>query len=67
MTFKNGDAVQLKVPLQGRYFRGRASKVTKSEVTITLPTGYFVTVDINNVELTTQTTEEREVDIEEEE
>lgn len=42
MPFKKGDMVQLKVPEQGRLFRGTVDKITGEEIQVNLPNGLYI-------------------------
>lgn len=42
MAFNKGDAVQLKIPEQGRRFKGIIGKITEYEVQVNLPNGLYV-------------------------
>ena len=50
MSFKTGDAVQLKKPVTGRRFKGKIKAINNKEITVSLPNGLYVVYPENKWE-----------------
>lgn len=54
MPIKKGDLVQLKIPEQGRLYRGTVDRITDENIKVNLPNGLYVIKPNNCWELVSE-------------